>query len=180
MAVKLVTVYLDGTETVVFRFNNDMYHALGVMGNSSVQEIVGSLRNFASRLESDPNLQEDRLVAPWDDFAGNVIHEGDVIVHPSGERGRVVIDKQEDRDRWKVDYGDGLLSSLALQIGDKGQAVVDKTNHKNDDKKVLEKPVCDGCGADDYEGELLTCPYCESPKCSHCDGGNDVPCLICE
>jgi hypothetical protein len=180
MAIYLSGVHVEHEYAIIFKFSNDRYHDLGLRRGSSVEDVVSGLRNFASRLESDPNLQEGRLVAPWDDFAGGIIHEGDVIVHPSGECGRVVIDKHEDRDRWKVDYGDGLLSSLALQIGDKGQAVVDKANHKNDDKKLLEKPVCDGCGADDYEGELLTCPYCESPKCSHCDDGNDVPCLICE
>jgi hypothetical protein len=31
-----------------------------------------------------------------------------------------------------------------------------------------------------YHVNTLTDSDCESPKCSHCDGGNDVPCLICE
>lgn len=29
-------------------------------------------------------------LAPWRDFAGNEIYNGDVICHPSGERGKVV------------------------------------------------------------------------------------------
>jgi len=63
--------------------------------------------------------------APWPDFAGNTICEGDVILHPSGERGLVVLlDTGEPSDRWRVDYGSGDLSRLCLQIGEKGQAVV--------------------------------------------------------
>ncbi|MGF6697632.1 hypothetical protein OKW38_002244 [Paraburkholderia sp. MM5496-R1] len=66
--------------------------------------------------------------APWSDFSGQPIHEGDEIQHPSGERGRVVfLDAEaEPRDQWRVDYGDGLLSRLGLQIGDKGRAEVVK------------------------------------------------------
>jgi hypothetical protein len=65
--------------------------------------------------------------APWTDFAGNDIHEGDTIQHPtSGERGTVVFLAHEERpiDQWRVDYGNGGISRLCLQIGDKGQAVV--------------------------------------------------------
>jgi len=65
--------------------------------------------------------------APWRDFAGTDIYEGDVLIHPSGERGKVVYlpYKDDDHTRWRVDYGDGgPYSSLGLQIGDKGRAVV--------------------------------------------------------
>lgn len=64
--------------------------------------------------------------APWTDFAGQDIHEGDVIHHPSGEFGKVVfLPKEKDAgDQWRVDYGDGDLSRLCLQIGNKGQAIV--------------------------------------------------------
>jgi hypothetical protein len=65
-------------------------------------------------------------VAPWPDFFGNDIHDGDEIKHPSGETGKVIlIPNEEDVHRqWRVDYGEGFLSALSLQIGDKGQAVV--------------------------------------------------------
>lgn len=66
------------------------------------------------------------LRAPWKDFAGNDIFEGDTIIHPSGESG-VVRYRQADcyvQDRWRVDYGDGRLSRLCLQIGDRGRAQV--------------------------------------------------------
>ncbi|TWR71893.1 hypothetical protein [Pseudomonas marginalis] len=68
------------------------------------------------------------LQAPWKDYAGSQIHEGDKIVHPTGETGIVVVLPNEDHeaDKWRVDYGDGYLSRLALQIGDKGMAVVQK------------------------------------------------------
>ncbi len=63
--------------------------------------------------------------APWPDYAGNEIHEGDRIQHPSGEVGVVVhlADEHEPEDQWRVDYGDGTLSRLCLQVGDKGRAV---------------------------------------------------------
>jgi hypothetical protein len=64
--------------------------------------------------------------APWRDFAGNELYEGDVISHPSGERGKIVFLPQmtDPHARWRVDYGDGTVSSnLGLQIGDKGRAV---------------------------------------------------------
>lgn len=68
--------------------------------------------------------------APWKDFAGADIHEGDVIVHPAtGQRGTVVFlpEHSDPGDQWRVNYGDEPgdgLSRLCLQIGDKGQAVV--------------------------------------------------------
>lgn len=63
---------------------------------------------------------------PFRDFLGNQINEGDEIIHPSSERGRVVVLNEYENisDRWRVDYGDGILSRLCLQIGDKGKAIV--------------------------------------------------------
>lgn len=67
-----------------------------------------------------------KKIAPWTDFKGNEIYEGDVIIHPSLERGVVVFHPEYDdpHDQWMVNYGDQFKSSLGLQIGDKGQAVV--------------------------------------------------------
>jgi hypothetical protein len=64
--------------------------------------------------------------APWPDFKGQDIHEGDMIEHPSGERGTVVFlaIEKEPSDQWRVDYGGSVHSRLCLQIGDKGRAVV--------------------------------------------------------
>jgi hypothetical protein len=67
-------------------------------------------------------------LAPWPDFAGKPIHEGDTIRHPeSGQEGRVVFlpGHQDPSDQWRVDYGNfEALSRLSLQIGEKGRAVV--------------------------------------------------------
>lgn len=67
-------------------------------------------------------------IAPWPDFAGNEIHEGDTIIRPSGECGVVVkVENQPSvSDEWRVDYGLGHLSRLCLQLGDRGKAVVVK------------------------------------------------------
>lgn len=63
--------------------------------------------------------------APWIDFAGETIHEGDTIQHPSGESGTVVFHpgREDVSDQWMVDYGDGISSRLILQVGEKGRAV---------------------------------------------------------
>lgn len=68
-------------------------------------------------------------IAPWRDFAGNVIHEGDTIRHPDGMEAVVVFDESHAHpaDQWRADYGEEYLSRLCLQIGDKGQAVVVNT-----------------------------------------------------
>lgn len=64
--------------------------------------------------------------APWPDYSGKTIREGDTIRHPDGETGTVVFIASEDdpHDQWRVDYGGPGLSRLSLQVGDKGQAVV--------------------------------------------------------
>lgn len=63
-------------------------------------------------------------IAPWRDFFGNVLCEGDLIRHPDGSEGNVTFDgsKSHVSDHWKVSYSDGQLSRLCLQIGDKGMA----------------------------------------------------------
>lgn len=70
--------------------------------------------------------------APWTDFEGSSIHEGDLIVHPSGESGLVCFlpNESDPVDQWRVSYAGqkGPLSRLSLQIGDKGRAVVMKPN----------------------------------------------------
>lgn len=63
---------------------------------------------------------------PWKDFQRKPIHEGDTIMHPSGESGVVIfLAKERDPgDAWRVDYGTGSVSRLCLQIGAKGMACV--------------------------------------------------------
>lgn len=65
--------------------------------------------------------------APWPDYKGQTLHEGDEIIHPSGERGVILFKSERGPiagDCWLVKYEDSEpLSRLILQIGDKGQAV---------------------------------------------------------
>lgn len=63
-------------------------------------------------------------VAPWPDYAGNVIRDKDRIRHPDGVTGTVLHLPAMGRDPWRVVYETGDMSRLNLQIGDKGQAVV--------------------------------------------------------
>jgi hypothetical protein len=78
----------------------------------------------------------EKRVAPWPDYEGNPIYEGDAICHPSGEQGEVyrLSDVDDPNDAWRVDYGDSPPHSrLCLQIGWKGQAVVVGSTQKADD-----------------------------------------------
>lgn len=69
-----------------------------------------------------------RRKAPWPDFYGQDIHEGDVLEHPAGQRGAVIYDETRGDDeygRWRVKYGDDpVTSALGLQIGHKGMGMV--------------------------------------------------------
>lgn len=68
---------------------------------------------------------DTRLAAPWRDFAGALIHEGDTIRHPTGDTGTVVYDeKREEVLRWRAVYENGESLWLGNQIGDKGRAVI--------------------------------------------------------
>lgn len=66
--------------------------------------------------------------APYNDYDGNPIHEGDKIKHPSGEIGIVKkqYSRKYNRDIWVVDYGEPWVSRLSLQVGSKGRAVISK------------------------------------------------------
>ena len=76
--------------------------------------------------EGDFRDKNSKRLAPWPDFVGKQIFEGDTLVHPAGDRGVVVFLEEHTLpgDQWRVRYTDGTLSRLALQINDKGQAVV--------------------------------------------------------
>ncbi|ELY7248313.1 hypothetical protein PL734_002863 [Acinetobacter baumannii] len=72
------------------------------------------------------NIEEIRKKAPYKDYHNGEIFEGDLIQHPSGEKGVVVFEKrtESDSDNWLIQYEDGIKSRLCLQVCDKGQAVV--------------------------------------------------------
>lgn len=67
-------------------------------------------------------------VAPWPDFAGKPISDGDTIRHPDGTTAIVTvvaIDPWRDKlSEWRAVYEDGMSLWLGNQIGDKGQAIV--------------------------------------------------------
>ena len=65
-------------------------------------------------------------LAPWRDFKGNKIFEGDTIIHPTGETGIVNYhsERKDISDQWTAKYDFGPESRLILQVGDKGRAVV--------------------------------------------------------
>ena len=68
--------------------------------------------------------------APWPDFAGSPIHEGDWIEHPNGDRARVLFSldtKHDGVSRWRAVYENDDSLWLGNQIGDKGKAIVVKT-----------------------------------------------------
>jgi len=93
---------------------------------TSADLVVRRLRQLADLIENGVFDRIPRKKAPWPDFAGNEIYIGDVIQHPSGQTGTVLyLSTGRDADsQWLVDYGDVCKSRLALQIGDKGRAVV--------------------------------------------------------
>jgi hypothetical protein len=68
------------------------------------------------------------LKSPYNDYLNCEIFEGDLIQHPSGEKGIVVFEQrtESDSDNWLIKYEDGIKSRLCLQVGDKGQAYVIK------------------------------------------------------
>lgn len=66
-------------------------------------------------------------LAPWPDFAGNPVHEGDYIEHPNGDSARVVFSldpKHDGVSRWRAVYANDESLWLGNQIGDKGRAAV--------------------------------------------------------
>lgn len=66
-----------------------------------------------------------REKAPWPDFAGNPVHEGDRLIRPCGESGVVRLREQDDgAGRWWVDYGHGQLRPLQTELGVTGRATV--------------------------------------------------------
>lgn len=74
------------------------------------------------------------MQAPFRDYKGHVLYEGDKIRHPDGTVGTIEFWKDlseaqkkeyfiiDASDRWRVRYDDGLTPRLVLQIGERGQA----------------------------------------------------------
>ena len=74
-------------------------------------------------------ITKGRKLAPWPDYEGNPIREGDTLIHPSGEFGTVIFKKirgPDEQNQWLLEYGPDNFSRLCLQIGSKGRALVQK------------------------------------------------------
>lgn len=105
----------------------------------AIDAAVAALRAGQAKAEDPVQNAKRRLKAPWPDFAGNDIYEGDVIQHPNGDRGEVVLVPvvfPQDPDstiQWRVNYANGESMWLGNQIGDKGQAVVVKSGEASED-----------------------------------------------
>jgi hypothetical protein len=79
------------------------------------------------------------MKAPWTDYNGQPIFEGNTIAHPEGITGVVIYnnDGYGVFGKWRVDYGCGHFSGLNLQIGEKGMAVVVDREGKPEPKDEL-------------------------------------------
>lgn len=87
------------------------------------------------------NTTEKRRIAPWRDYKGTILYEGDIILHPGENKDSGVIEYWEGEesinDAWRVRYTDGEVLRLCLQIGDKGQAIKKEPNSFNSFLKEL-------------------------------------------
>lgn len=69
------------------RYVNDGIYPVLLHGqNPDINTVIGLI--LKSGLQPGP--VPERIKAPWPDFKGGEIHEGDTIEHPCGQRGRVV------------------------------------------------------------------------------------------
>lgn len=70
--------------------------------------------------------EREKQTAPWKDYAGNTLQEGDYIKHPDGTIGKVFVSSSPEHvgyGCWRVIYEDGENLLLANQVNDRGQAV---------------------------------------------------------
>jgi len=116
-------VKYDSMGTMIIDQQNN--HILDVRGwgrfqhmayGEKIQDSVGEF--IANAINEKIETMSNRK-APWPDFEGNVLYEGDTIKHPaSGQTGIIIYfpHRKEPTDQWCVDYGDDIESRLCLQI----------------------------------------------------------------
>lgn len=111
-------VYADSVNAVV-----EMLSAMGLRN----EDLKGELVTLRAAMKPP-------ALAPWPDAAGNPIYHGDRLRHPADGLEFVAVKLpvgEEPSDMWRAVYvlqGDLItVSRLCLQIGDKGQAVVVRT-----------------------------------------------------
>ena len=105
-------------------------------GEHSIDHICQILKASVDHEYPETQLNYNRerpRRAPWPDYIGNPIYDGDTIFHQSsGEIGTVKYANGFEAGRaragnnygWYVDYDGKPYSALQLQVGDKGQATV--------------------------------------------------------
>jgi hypothetical protein len=108
-------------------------------------------------MSSNSPVHGQRRRAPWPDFKGRRIFEGDTIVHPDGTKGIVIFkgEFEEPGDQWRVDYGLPAASRLCLQIGDRGQAVV-LSDYQAPAAVHMSIRNCWSELGDDFDGSVIT------------------------
>ena len=127
-------VIRGGDAEVMFNTFNGRFHGTTPDGVQFSSDNANHEREpwFQALLSFFYNEKVARRVAPWLDFAGNILHEGDTISHPVGkERAVVTYDLEKEKiDKnfgWRAVYENGDSLWLGNQINDKGQAVVVNT-----------------------------------------------------
>lgn len=88
--------------------------------------------------------------APWKDYAGNLLFEGDIIRHPDGIEGLVAFhgEYNDPVDQWRVYYKDSDdFGRLCLQVAERGQAAkvggtAKKVGRPRQKPELLKIPVC--------------------------------------
>lgn len=109
---------------VVFFFDDGDNANVVFNDGTPLDEVIDSLRAFIEVLRSNKKTvaYRGKREAPWKDFHGNRLFEGDAIIHPDGDSGKIIFKDGPglcDADKWFVDYGPEfkVLSRLCLQIG---------------------------------------------------------------
>ncbi len=93
--------------------------------------LISDLKHFAETMQKEKTTKR---MAPWPDFDGRALFEGDTIIHPSGQQGIVIFDPTSKRieDQWRVRYqGDDLVSRLCFAKRHKRKSRQTKTNTKH-------------------------------------------------
>ena len=124
--MKITKIVLDATprESVLsIRFSDGSDVNTAIPHDVNLKGLAELMTGFAAFC-MESHLASAKI-APFLDFKGNEICEGDTVQHPDGDTGVVVFLGQHDDpyDQWRVVYDDGYPARLCLQIN-AGEAVV--------------------------------------------------------
>ena len=104
-----------------------------------VAAVAAAMAECFDRREEAPVTKKRK--APYLDFSGKPIYEGDTIMHPDLTTGKVYYNERVTPDSyrwWRVWYTDGNDLCLGLQVGDKGMAIVVDPIDAHNKKAVAE------------------------------------------